>query len=73
MVRGFLLLTFLAASAVSGENDAVARIAAIEARIGGRIGVAPRSISVTANVSIIDKTTDFRCAAHSNFSRPRPY
>jgi hypothetical protein len=40
MVRGFLLLAFLAASAVSGENDAVARIAAIEARIGGRIGVA---------------------------------
>jgi beta-lactamase class A len=40
MVRGFLWLTFLAASAVSGENDAVARIAGIEARIGGRIGVA---------------------------------
>jgi beta-lactamase class A len=45
MVRGFLLLTFLAASAVSGENDAVARIAAIEARIGGRIGVAALDIS----------------------------
>jgi len=39
MVRVFLLLTFLAASAASGENDAAARIAAIEARIGGRIGV----------------------------------
>lgn len=39
MVRGLLWLTFLAASAVSGENDAVARIAGIEARIGGRIGV----------------------------------
>jgi beta-lactamase class A len=40
MVRGFLLLVFLTASAVSGENDAAARLAAIEARIGGRIGVA---------------------------------
>jgi beta-lactamase class A len=40
MVRGFLLLTFLGASAVSGENDAATRIAAIEAQIGGRIGVA---------------------------------
>jgi hypothetical protein len=40
MVRGFLLLTFLAVSAASGENDAVTRIAAIEARIGGRIGIA---------------------------------
>jgi beta-lactamase class A len=34
MVRGFLLLTFLAVSAAYGENDAVTRIAAIEARIG---------------------------------------
>src|SRR5437763_7128300 len=40
MVSSFLLLTFLAASAVAGENDAATRIAAIEARIGGRIGVA---------------------------------
>jgi beta-lactamase class A len=40
MVRGFLLLTFLAVSAASGESDAVTRIAAIEARIGGRIGIA---------------------------------
>ena len=39
MVRGFLLLTFLAASAASGENDPATRIAAIETRIGGRIGV----------------------------------
>src|SRR2546430_15310192 len=36
MVRSFLLLTFLAASAVAGENDAATRIAAVEARIGGR-------------------------------------
>jgi len=32
------LLTFLAASAASGENDAATRMAAIETRIGGRIG-----------------------------------
>jgi beta-lactamase class A len=53
MVRGFLWLTFLAASAVSGENDAVARIAGIDARIGGRIGVAALD---TAN----DKHVDYR-------------
>jgi beta-lactamase class A len=40
MVRSFLLLTFLAASAASAENDATTRIAAIETRIGGRIGLA---------------------------------
>jgi len=40
MVRGFLLLTFLATSAVAEENDAATRIAAIEAQVGGRIGVA---------------------------------
>jgi beta-lactamase class A len=40
MVRHFLLLALLARSALSGENDAAARIAAIEARTGGRIGVA---------------------------------
>jgi beta-lactamase class A len=41
MVRAFLWLTFLAAcGAAFGENNAAARIAAIEARIGGRIGVA---------------------------------
>jgi beta-lactamase class A len=45
MVRGFLLLAFLGASAASGENDAAARIAAIEARMGGRIGVAALDIS----------------------------
>jgi beta-lactamase class A len=39
MVRSFLLLILLA-SAASGENDAATRIAAIETRIGGRIGVA---------------------------------
>jgi beta-lactamase class A len=52
MVRVFLLLTFLAASAASGEN-AAARIAAIETRIGGRIGVAAVD---TSN----DKHLDYR-------------
>src|SRR5947207_7320125 len=40
MVRIFLVLTFLAASAFAEENGAATRISAIEARIGGRIGVA---------------------------------
>ncbi|KAF5406773.1 MAG: Beta-lactamase [Candidatus Udaeobacter sp.] len=53
MVRVFLLLTFLAASAASGENDAASRIAAIETRIGGRIGVAAVD---TSN----DKHLDYR-------------
>jgi beta-lactamase class A len=53
MVRGFLLLTFLAASAASGENDATAGIAVIETRIGGRIGVAALD---TGN----DKHLDYR-------------
>jgi len=53
MVRVFLLLTFLAASAASGENDAAARITAIETRIGGRIGVAAVD---TSN----DKHLDYR-------------
>ncbi|PYK54340.1 MAG: class A beta-lactamase, partial [Verrucomicrobia bacterium] len=45
MVRSFLLLTFLAVSAASGENDAATRFAAIETRIGGRIGVVALDIS----------------------------
>jgi beta-lactamase class A len=53
MVRVFLLLTFLAVTAASGENDAAARIAAIETRIGGRIGVAAVD---TSN----DKHLDYR-------------
>jgi beta-lactamase class A len=40
MVRGFLLLAFLTASAASGKDNAPTRIAAIETRTGGRIGVA---------------------------------
>src|SRR5262249_6312829 len=39
MVKVFLLLAFLAGSAASAENDAAGRVAVIEARIGGRIGV----------------------------------
>jgi beta-lactamase class A len=53
MVRVFLLLAFLAASATSGENDAATRIAAIETRIGGRVGVAAID---TSN----DKHLDYR-------------
>jgi beta-lactamase class A len=40
MVRSLVVLIFLAGSAASAQNDAANRIAAIEARIGGRIGVA---------------------------------
>jgi beta-lactamase class A len=40
MVRSFLLLTFLAARTAPAGNDTPDRIAAIETRIGGRIGVA---------------------------------
>src|SRR2546423_11400012 len=40
MVRHFLLLAFLAASSASAENEPATRIAAIETRSGGRIGVA---------------------------------
>jgi beta-lactamase class A len=53
MVRHFLLLTSLAASAASAENDPANRIAAIETRIGGRIGVAAVD---TSN----DKHLDYR-------------
>jgi beta-lactamase class A len=53
MVRVFLLLAFLAASATSGENDAATRIAAIETPIGGRVGVAAID---TSN----DKHLDYR-------------
>jgi beta-lactamase class A len=39
MVRGLVTLAFLAGSAAFAENVPATRIAAIEARIGGRIGV----------------------------------
>jgi beta-lactamase class A len=64
MVRGFLWLTFLAASAVSGENDAVARIAGIEARIGGRIGVAALD---TSNSKRLDYRAEERFPMCSTF------
>jgi beta-lactamase class A len=40
MVRVLVALAFLAGSAAFAENDPAARIAAIEARMGGRIGIA---------------------------------
>jgi beta-lactamase class A len=64
MVRVFLLLTFLAASATSGENDAAARIAAIETRIGGRIGVAAVD---TSNVKHLDYRAGERFPMCSTF------
>jgi beta-lactamase class A len=64
MVRGFLLLTFLAASAASRENDAATRIAAIEARIGGRIGVAALD---TSNGKRLDYRADDRFPMCSTF------
>jgi beta-lactamase class A len=64
MVRGLLWLTFLVASAVSGENDAVARIAGIEARIGGRIGVAALD---TTNSKHVDYRAEERFPMCSTF------
>lgn len=64
MVRSFLLLTFLAASAASGENDAATRIAAIETRIGGRIGVAALD---TGNSKRIDYRPEQRFPMCSTF------
>ena len=64
MVRSFLLLTFLAASAVAGENDAATRIAAVEARIGGRIGVAALD---TGNTKHVEHRADERFPMCSTF------
>jgi beta-lactamase class A len=64
MVRGFLLLIFLAASAASGENDAATRIAAMETRIGGRIGVAALD---TSNSKRIDYRAEDRFPMCSTF------
>jgi beta-lactamase class A len=60
----FLLLTFLAAGSVSGENDAATRIAAIETRVGGRIGVAALD---TSNGKRIDYRQDERFPMCSTF------
>jgi len=64
MVRSFLFLTFLAATAVAGEDGAVARIAAIEARIRGRIGVAALD---TTNSKHVDYHADERFPMCSTF------
>ena len=64
MVRGFLSLTFLAASAVAGENDAATRISAIETRIGGRIGVAALD---TTNSKQVEYRADDRFPMCSTF------
>src|SRR2546430_8593283 len=64
MVRSFLLLTFLAASAVAGENDAATLIAAIEARIGSRIGVAALD---TGNTKHVEHRADKRFPMCSTF------
>jgi beta-lactamase class A len=71
MVRGFLLLTFLAVSAASGENDAVTRIAAREARIGGRIGIAALN---TGSGNRLDYRAEerFPMCSTFKFSQPRP-
>jgi beta-lactamase class A len=64
MVRGLVLLVLLAGSAASGENDSAARIAAIEARIGGRIGV---SALDTGNSRRLDYRQDERFPMCSTF------
>ncbi|HET6889191.1 MAG TPA: class A beta-lactamase [Candidatus Udaeobacter sp.] len=58
------MLTFLTASAASGENDAAARIAAIETRLGGRIGVAALD---TGNDKHLDYRTEERFPMCSTF------
>jgi beta-lactamase class A len=64
MVRGLVLLVLLAGSAASGENDSAARIAAIEARIGGRIGVAALD---TTNSKQVEYRADERFPMCSTF------
>jgi beta-lactamase class A len=64
MVRCFLLLAFLTGSAAFGESDAAARLAAIEARIGGRIGV---SALDTSNSKRLDYRAEERFPMCSTF------
>src|SRR5262245_26168765 len=64
MVRSFLLLILLASRTASGQNDAAVRIAAIETRIGGRIGVAALD---TNNSKRIDHRPDERFPMCSTF------
>jgi len=71
MVRGFLLLAFLAGSAASAGNDAARRVTAIEARIGGRIGVTALDTRNSKRFDYRARRSDFRRAARLNFS-PQP-
>jgi beta-lactamase class A len=64
MVRGLVLLVLLAGSAASGENDSAVRIAAIQARIGGRIGVTALD---TGNSRRLDYRQDERFPMCSTF------
>jgi beta-lactamase class A len=64
MVRGFLLLAFLTGSAAFGESDAATGLAAIEARIGGRIGV---SALDTSNSKRLDYRAEERFPMCSTF------
>src|SRR5438876_12238742 len=64
MVKHFLLLAFLAANAAAAENDAAARVAAIEARIGARIGVAALD---TSNGKRLDHRAEERFPMCSTF------
>jgi beta-lactamase class A len=59
-----VLLAFLAGSTAPAENDALQRIAAIEARVGGRIGVAALD---TGNGKRVDYRADERFLMCSTF------
>jgi beta-lactamase class A len=59
-----VLLVLLAGSAASGENDSAVRIAAIQARIGGRIGVTALD---TGNSRRLDYRQDERFPMCSTF------
>jgi beta-lactamase class A len=64
MVKRVLLLALIATNAAFAENDAPARIAAIETRTGGRIGVATID---TANSKHINYRADDRFPMCSTF------
>ncbi len=64
MVRSFLLLFLMASSAASGQNDPATRIAAIETRVGGRIGLAALD---TATGQRLDHRADERFPLCSTF------
>jgi beta-lactamase class A len=64
MVRHFLLLALVVGSAAAAENHVATRFAAIEARIGGRIGVAALD---TGNGKHLDYRADERFPMCSTF------